>query len=247
MTDRSGIGPADLSGHDAVHCDYQPANLLTSHGRITGVIDWEGAGCSDRRFDLVTLRFGVHAITADPQATDRLDRLLDDLPPDVLAPMWAHMSLCMTDWAIRHFTPSGAGFKYQLQFQVVPRTGQPLYLVFGTGHEKGVQVMKDAMWDVDGSQGMHFRDPRTRGAVGPGQQTIWQGFGFADPELLELVRQRLASGRASLEELGQWLLLETARWRARDAKVAIKDLQNDGAISIQPPGRLLRASVISLC
>jgi three-Cys-motif partner protein len=139
-----------------------------------------------------------------------------------------------------------AGFKYQLQFQVVPRTGQPLYLVFGTGHEKGVQVMKDAMWDVDGSQGMHFRDPRTRGAVGLGQQTIWQGAGLADPELHELVRQRLAAGPASLEELGQWLLLETARWRARDAKVAVKDLQNDGAVSVQPPGRLLRASVITL-
>jgi three-Cys-motif partner protein len=30
-----------------------------------------------------------------------------------------------------------AGFKYQLQFKVVPRAGQPLYLVFGTNHEKG--------------------------------------------------------------------------------------------------------------
>jgi aminoglycoside phosphotransferase (APT) family kinase protein len=97
--------PDHLDGDDAVHCDYQPANILADHDRITGVIDWDGAGRGDRRFDLVTLRFGVHAITADPTATHRLDQLLDDLPPDVLAPMWAHMSLRMTDWAIRHFTP----------------------------------------------------------------------------------------------------------------------------------------------
>jgi three-Cys-motif partner protein len=138
-----------------------------------------------------------------------------------------------------------AGFKYQLRFQVVPRTGLPLYLVFGTGSEKGVQVMKDAMWRVDGSQGMHFRDPRTRGAVGPGQQTLWQGAGLAEPELIELVRQRLASGQVSLEELGQWLLLETAR-RASDARVAVKELQNDAAVAVPPLGRFLQTSVITL-
>ena len=30
-----------------------------------------------------------------------------------------------------------AGFRFQLQFKIVPKTGQPLYLVFGTGHPKG--------------------------------------------------------------------------------------------------------------
>jgi len=98
--------PGALSGHDAVHCDYQPANLLTDRNEITGVIDWDGAGRGDRRFDLVTLRFGIHAITADSAATLRLDQLLDAIPPHVLAPMWSHMSLRMTDWAIRHFTAS---------------------------------------------------------------------------------------------------------------------------------------------
>ncbi len=98
--------PGSLSGHDAVHCDYQPANLLTNSGKITGVIDWDGAARGDRRFDLVTLRFGIHAITADPAATHRLDQLLDAIPPHILTPMWAHMSLRMADWAIRHFTPS---------------------------------------------------------------------------------------------------------------------------------------------
>ena len=30
-----------------------------------------------------------------------------------------------------------AGHRYALTFEVMPRTGQPLYLVFGTDHHKG--------------------------------------------------------------------------------------------------------------
>lgn len=97
--------PRHLSGDDAVHFDYHPGNILSSHGHITGVVDWDGAARGDRRLDLVTLRFGIHAISADPAATACLDRLLDDIPGYVLSPMWAHMSLRMTDWAIRHFAP----------------------------------------------------------------------------------------------------------------------------------------------
>ncbi|MFE3413818.1 hypothetical protein ACFXMT_37625 [Streptomyces mirabilis] len=47
----------------------------------------------------------------------------------------------------------------------MPKTGQPLYLVYGTKHPRGVEVMKDAMCRVDKSDGMHFRDPRVRNAV----------------------------------------------------------------------------------
>jgi three-Cys-motif partner protein len=137
-----------------------------------------------------------------------------------------------------------AGFRFQLQFRIVPKTGQPLYLVYGTGHEKGVQVMKDAMWDVDGNDGMGFQDPRTRGAPLPGQQMLFAG--TEDPELLELVKQRLDMGPVSLEQLGHWLLVETARWRAKDARHALISLQRDAQISVTPPGRLTQASVIRL-
>lgn len=37
---------------------------------------------------------------------ERLDTLLDALPEAIVRPAWAHMSLRMTDWAIRHFPPS---------------------------------------------------------------------------------------------------------------------------------------------
>lgn len=99
--------PDELPGDDAVHLDFHPGNLLHADGRITGVIDWDGAARGDRRFDLVALRFGLHAPgqRAAPGVVDRLDALLDTVPADVLRPAWAHMGLRMTDWAIRHFPP----------------------------------------------------------------------------------------------------------------------------------------------
>jgi three-Cys-motif partner protein len=135
-----------------------------------------------------------------------------------------------------------AGFQYQLHFQIVPRTGQPLYLLYGTGHDKGVAVMKDAMWKVDGVDGMGFQDPRTRGAPLPGQQVLFAG--GEDPELLELVKQRLEAGPVSLEQLGRWLLVETARWLPKHARQAVMSLQNDALVSVTPPGRVSGASVI---
>ena len=105
--------PEQLQGDDAMHLDFHPGNLLAQDGKLTGVIDWDGAARGDRRFDLVTLRFGAHpypphlapAARVDKTVENRLDEILDNFPPDVLRPFWAHMSLRMTDWTIRHFTP----------------------------------------------------------------------------------------------------------------------------------------------
>ncbi|MFJ5222903.1 phosphotransferase [Streptomyces sp. NPDC088400] len=98
--------PEPMAGNDAVHQDFHPGNMLAVDGAITGVIDWDGAGRGDRRFDLVTLRFGLHTQESAPGVTNRLDEILDRMPDDVLRPLWAHMSLRMVDWAIRHFTPA---------------------------------------------------------------------------------------------------------------------------------------------
>ncbi len=92
-----------LDGHDAVHYDFHPGNMLWSEDHtLTGVVDWDGAGRGDRRLDLVTLRFGLHATHPDARAIQRLDAILDRIPGEVLLPAWAHMSLRMVDWAIRH-------------------------------------------------------------------------------------------------------------------------------------------------
>lgn len=102
----AAVYPDELPGDDAVHCDFQPANILARDGLITGVIDWDGAARGDCRFDLVTLRFGLHVMQCDVDVIGKLDKVLDFFPPEVLLPAWAHMSLRMVDWAIRHFTAS---------------------------------------------------------------------------------------------------------------------------------------------
>ncbi|WP_405911761.1 aminoglycoside phosphotransferase family protein [Streptomyces sp. NBC_00963] len=98
--------PDRLGGYDAVHYDFHPGNLLAVGGAITGIVDWDGAGRGDRRLDLVTLRFGIHAKTCEPGVAERLDDVLDALPDTFLRLAWAHMSLRMVDWAIRHFAPA---------------------------------------------------------------------------------------------------------------------------------------------
>jgi three-Cys-motif partner protein len=138
------------------------------------------------------------------------------------------------------------GFRYVLQFEIVPRTGHPLYLVYGTGHEKGVEVMKAAMWEADGNDGMSFRDPRTRGGQPTGQQTLWSATGVPHDELLDLVTQRLEPGPVSLEELRTWLLTETARWRRPDAAKAIRYLRDSDRVTVAPAGRITGTSVVRL-
>lgn len=139
---------------------------------------------------------------------------------------------------------SRAGFRYQLQFQIVPDTGQPLHLVYGTNHPKGVKVMKDAMWNVDGTDGMKFSDPRARNAVPPGQLALWSG--PEQRELEELVCQCLAGAPRSLAYVRNWLLTETARWREKDAAPVVQELRDTGQVTVSPGGRLTKDSVITL-
>jgi hypothetical protein len=89
-----------MIGDDLVHMDFHPGNVLVSGGRLTGVIDWDGAVRGDRFFDLVTLRFTL-AGTA-PELTPLVDERLELLSPRRRDAYWAHMSLRMVDWAIRH-------------------------------------------------------------------------------------------------------------------------------------------------
>jgi hypothetical protein len=96
--------PEPLAGEDAVHFDFHPGNMLADGSDIVGVVDWGGAGRGDCRFDIVTFRFSLMAISAAGEVIERLDALLDQFPDDILLRCWAHMSLRMTDWSIRHFS-----------------------------------------------------------------------------------------------------------------------------------------------
>ncbi len=140
-----------------------------------------------------------------------------------------------------------AGFGHRLQFQVKPHSGQPLYLVYGTGHPAGVEAMKEAMWNVDADDGMRFIDPRSRGGIALGQESL---FGPAtegsDPELCEFVLRGLDHGPTTMETLGDWVLEETARWRRQDARAAVEHLRDSGYVAVDPPSkRVTKNNVIT--
>jgi hypothetical protein len=106
--------------------------------------------------------------------------------------------------------------------------------------------MKEAMWKVDGNDGMSFRDPRTRGGQLPGQITLWSASDTPQDELLDLVTQRLETAAVTLAELGDWLLTDTARWRKPDAAKAVRHLLEDGHVTLNQPGRLKAETVVRL-
>jgi three-Cys-motif partner protein len=144
-----------------------------------------------------------------------------------------------------------AGFDYCLPFQVVPRTGQPLDLVFGTGHHRAVEAFKDAMWNVDRSDGMRFSDPRTtiakQAAMAALQPTLWDDPQAPDAELLGFVADSLEVGPKSLEDVRNFLLRETARWLPKHAREAVQYMTNEGRVAREPAtGRLTGTTVLHL-
>lgn len=105
-----------MSGHDLVHMDFQPANVLVDDtGALTGVIDWDGATRGDADMALVVLLFGLHATSGTAAPIARLEeRLRRQIPADLLRAYWAHMSLRMVDWALRHHEPDDVDTWLQL-------------------------------------------------------------------------------------------------------------------------------------
>jgi len=89
-----------MVGDDLVHLDFHPGNVLVDGGRVTGLIDWDGATRGDRHFDLVTLRFWLTGRART--LTAPIDQRLTGLSTRRRDAYWAHMSLRMVDWSIRH-------------------------------------------------------------------------------------------------------------------------------------------------
>ena len=106
MHEVGAAAPATLSGEDLVHLDFQPANVLVDGaGRLTGIVDWDGAARGDARMDLVVLYFGLHSEGGSAATIGWLnDRLHAELPGDLFRAYSASLSLRLVDWAIRHYT-----------------------------------------------------------------------------------------------------------------------------------------------
>ena len=101
-----------------------------------------------------------------------------------------------------------AGLGLSAPFRLADEGGHSLYLIFGTGHRRGLERMKDSMWRTDPVTGVEFRDPRD-----PNQGVL--DFGKPKPDLSPLIRmltnelRRSPEGR-TVEELKDFALFSTA-------------------------------------
>jgi hypothetical protein len=102
-----GRAGTSMIGDDLVHLDFQPGNVLVHGGRLTGVVDWDGATRGDRHFDLTTLRFYLagHA----PHLLGAVDERLSEISEHRRRAYWAHISLRQVDWSIRHHDAAAVG------------------------------------------------------------------------------------------------------------------------------------------
>jgi three-Cys-motif partner protein len=134
-----------------------------------------------------------------------------------------------------------AGFAHTVWFELVDEGGRAFALIFATTNDQGLLKMKESFWRVDPVSGVHFRDPRD-----PGQMA----FDVGDDPYLAPLRNLLGEymhGRRSMsvEELRAWTLEQTVFLPPHAMRV-LNDWKSVGRLIVDPPGRVVRASRVTL-
>jgi fructosamine-3-kinase len=101
LADRRGLV---LRADDIVHGDLVIANVLVSSEQISGIIDWDAAGCGDRSLDCSKLLFDRYD---QPAQRDLLGAHIRALSGQAgLALYLSYNILAQLDWSIHHHTPA---------------------------------------------------------------------------------------------------------------------------------------------
>jgi hypothetical protein len=96
------IDPRDLPGHDIVHWDLHPGNLLQDHGSLSAVVDTDHAAIGDAAFDLVLLALGSLSGQCEKGVRSRLfAAAFDGLGELRRRAYLSHFFLRLLDWSIR--------------------------------------------------------------------------------------------------------------------------------------------------
>jgi three-Cys-motif partner protein len=132
-----------------------------------------------------------------------------------------------------------AGFSYTLTFEMIDENRHPLFLIFGTSHEAGLRVMKEAMWNVDPVTGVLYRDPRDEA------QLLLELDMQPDTSLLQTAILDLitTSGPTTVAALKRFALLHTVFRPEHVTMLALPELLRTGRIR-PPTGRLATGATI---
>ncbi len=107
----SSIDSRDLLGHDIVHWDLHPGNLLIDHGALAAVVDTDFSVVGDAAFDLVILAVTSLTIPCEPGVRTRLfAAAFDELDPLRAQVYLAHLFIRLIDWPIRRGQPNEVEF-----------------------------------------------------------------------------------------------------------------------------------------
>jgi len=101
-----GRRPSTERTTDLIHLDYHVGNLLVTDAepdRVAAVIDWGGARSGDLGIDLAILAFDL-TWRAPGLVQQRVEaHLRRTTDPDTFVRLWAHASMRLVDWAVRHY------------------------------------------------------------------------------------------------------------------------------------------------
>lgn len=99
------------------------------------------------------------------------------------------------------------GVKYTRSFEMIGKYNQIIYyLIFGTEHWKGLEVMKEAMWKVDRRGQYQFSDRLGRDQI---FLIDFQETKFWIPEATNAVYERFKGKRATIDEIKEYVIIET--------------------------------------
>ena len=97
---------------DLVHGDLALGNVLVVGEQVTGIVDWDAAGCGDRALDLSKLLFysyenqSMRELLENRPIRELLWRHIMNISgPDALVVYLAYNILAQLDWSIRHHSP----------------------------------------------------------------------------------------------------------------------------------------------
>lgn len=144
-------------------------------------------------------------------------------------------------WLLQQYrdTIGRAGFDYVLDFELMDHRGQALYLVFGTTHQRGLEKMKEAMWEVDDVSGFGYRDPRD-----PDQEVLKIEFEPHTGPLRRQILEYLATqpgSEASVEDLRNFALFRTV-FKKSQVRPLLGDMVECGQLRTSAPGTTIPLS-----
>jgi thiamine kinase-like enzyme len=101
----------DFIGHDVLHWDLHPGNLLVDGHRLSAVVDTDFAIVGDADFDLVMLALTSLNMPCEPGVRSRLYAEGFDHLDEVRAQAYlGHLFVRLIDWSIRRNSPAEVDF-----------------------------------------------------------------------------------------------------------------------------------------